>query len=150
MGVEDEEFHPYGWLPWDEGEAILRGASAQGKALPPIANISAQITCCHAGPVVLFPKQTKVMVGGAPALRVMDVAGNPTTCPVPPSPASKPCTTSTMIPTPGANASTKVMIQGMPALLGNPSVPGITDGAPVPCPTLMVMFPGQVIVNATS
>ena len=27
-------------------------------------NISAVITCCHAGPVVLMPKQTKVMVGG--------------------------------------------------------------------------------------
>ena len=118
--------------------------------MPPLVNISAQITCCHAGPVVLLPKQTTVMVGGAPALRVTDVAGNPTTCPVPPSPASKPCTTSTMIPTPGANASTKVMIGGVPALLGNPTVPGITDGAPVPCPTLMVTFPGQVQVIATS
>jgi hypothetical protein len=118
--------------------------------VPPLVNISAQITCCHAGPVVLMPKQTKVMVGGSPALCAGDVAGNPTTCPVPPSPASKPCTTSTVLPVPGASISTKVMIMGKPAMLGNPSVPGIIDGAPVPCPTLMVMFPGQVQVIATS
>jgi hypothetical protein len=31
-------------------------------------------------------------------------------------------------------------------MLGNPSVPGITDGVPVPCPTLMVQFPGQTLV----
>src|SRR3954449_5664328 len=102
------------------------------------------------GPVVLMPKQVQVNIGGAPALRVTDIAANPTTCPVPPSPASKPCTTSTVLPVPGASASTKVMIGGVPALLGNPSVPGITDGAPVPCPTLMVMFPGQVQVIATA
>ena len=47
-----------------------------------------------------------------------------------------------------ASISTKVMIGGKPAMLGNPSVPGITDGAPVPCPTLMVLFPGQVLVMA--
>ena len=39
-------------------------------------------------------------------------------------------------------------VGGKPAMLGNPSVPGITDGAPVPCPTLMVLFPGQVLVMA--
>ena len=130
--------------------AILRGPFAQGKPLPPLVNASAIITCCHQGPVVVMPKQAVVMVGGSPALRVTDIAGNPTTCPVPPSPASKPCTTSTVIPTPGANASIKVMIQGVPALLGNPAIPGITDGAPVPCPTLMVSFPGQVQVIATA
>jgi hypothetical protein len=55
-----------------------------------------------------------------------------------------------VIPAPGASVSTKVMIMGKPAMLGNPSVPGITDGAPVPCPTLMVVYPGQVQVMATS
>jgi hypothetical protein len=117
--------------------------------LPPLVNVNAVITCCHMGPVVLMPKQVQVNIGGAPALRVTDIAANPTTCPVPPSPASKPCTTSTVIPTPAANASTVVMIGGVPALLGNPSIPGITDGAPVPCPTLMVTFPGQVQVMAS-
>src|ERR1700742_2821927 len=114
--------------------------------MPPAVNISAQITCCHSGPVVLFPRQTKVMVGGAPAVCAGDISGNPTTCPVVPSPASKPCTTSTVIPAPGASVSTKVMVMGKPIMLGNPSVPGITDGAPVPCPTCMIVCPGQVQV----
>jgi hypothetical protein len=99
--------------------------------------------------VTLFPKQTTVMVGGSPALCAGDIAGNPTMCPVPPSPASKPCTTSTVLPVPGASISTLVMIGGKPAMLGNPSVPGITDGVPVPCPTLMVMYPGQTMVIAS-
>ena len=116
--------------------------------MPPIANVSAVITCCHSGPVTLIPKQAKVIVGGAPALCAGDVAGNPTVCPVPPSPASKPCTTATVIPTPGASVSTKVFVQGKPVMLGNPAVPGVTDGAPVPCPTLMVTYPGQVKVMA--
>jgi hypothetical protein len=55
----------------------------------------------------------------------------------------------TLLPVPGASVSTKVMIMGKPVMLGNPTVPGITDGAPVPCPTLMVTFPGQVQVIAT-
>jgi uncharacterized Zn-binding protein involved in type VI secretion len=118
--------------------------------MPPIANSSAVITCCHAGPVVVMPKQAKVMIGGSPALCAGDISANPCTCPVPPSPASKPCTTATVLPVPGASVSTKVMIGGKPAMLGNPTVPGITDGAPVPCPTLMVTFPGQVQVMATS
>jgi hypothetical protein len=120
------------------------------RAMPPIVNASAVITCCHAGPVVVIPKQTKVLIGGAPAICAGDIAGNPTTCPVPPSPASKPCTTSTVLPVPGASVSTKVMVMGKPVMLGNPTVPGITDGAPVPCPTLMVTFPGQVQVMAMS
>jgi hypothetical protein len=117
--------------------------------MPPAVNINAQITCCHSGKVTLFPKQTKVMVGGAPALCAGDISANPTICPVVPSPASKPCTTSTVIPTPAVSVSTRVMVMGKPIMLGNPTVPGVTDGAPVPCPTLMVMFPGQtqVMVN---
>ena len=114
--------------------------------MPPAVNASAVITCCHMGPVVVIPKQVKVMVGGAPAICAGDISGNPTTCPVPPTPASKPCTTSTVLPVPGASVSTKVFVSGKPIMIGNPSVPGITDGAPVPCPTLMVQFPGQVKV----
>jgi uncharacterized Zn-binding protein involved in type VI secretion len=114
--------------------------------MPPAVNVSAVITCCHSGPVVLFPKQTQVLVGGAPALCAGDISANPTTCPVPPSPGSKPCTTSTCLPVPGASVSTKVMVGGKPIMLGNPTVPGITDGVPTPCPTLMVQFPGQTLV----
>jgi hypothetical protein len=117
--------------------------------MPPAVNVSAMITCCHSGPVVLFPKQTKVLVGGAPALCAGDISANPCTCPVPPSPASKPCTTATCIPAPMASVSARVMVMGKPIMLGNPTVPGITDGVPTPCPTLMVQFPGQtqVMVN---
>jgi uncharacterized Zn-binding protein involved in type VI secretion len=114
--------------------------------MPPIVNVKADIACCHQGKVTLLPKQTKVLVGGAPALCAGDVAANPCLCPVPPSPGSKPCTTATVIPTPGASVSTKVFVQGKPVMLGNPTVPGLTDGAPVPCPTLMIRFPGQIKV----
>jgi hypothetical protein len=48
------------------------------------------------------------------------------------------------------SVSTKVFVGGKPVMLGNPTVPGITDGAPVPCPILMVQFPGQMQVIATS
>jgi hypothetical protein len=119
--------------------------------VPPLLNASAQITCCHqGGPAVIVPTQAKVRVGGGFALVAGDVSGAVVTCPVAPSPASKPCTTATVMPVPGASASTKVMIGGRPALLGNPAIPGITDGAPVPCPTLMVRYPGQMVVIATA
>jgi hypothetical protein len=54
-----------------------------------------------------------------------------------------------VLPVPMASVSARVMVGGKPVMLGNPSVPGITDGVPTPCPTLMVMFPGQatVLVN---
>jgi|GEM_PF-2374366 len=113
--------------------------------MPPAVNTSAVITCCHSGPVTLIPKQTTVMVGGAPALCAGDISANPCACPVPPTPATKPCTTATALPVPGATISTKVMVAGKPIMLGNPSVPGITDGVP-PCPTLLVTFAGQVTV----
>jgi hypothetical protein len=54
-----------------------------------------------------------------------------------------------VLPVPGASVSTKVMIGGKPAMLGNPSVPGITDGVPTPCPTVMITFPGQMLVMAS-
>lgn len=116
--------------------------------MPPVVNASADIACCHQGKVAVIPKQTKVLVGGAPAVCAGDIAANPCVCPVPPSPASKPCTTATVLPIPGASVSARVFVQGKPIMLGNPSVPGLTDGAPVPCPVLMVRFPGQVTVIA--
>ena len=119
--------------------------------MPLLMNASAQITCCHqGGPAVIVPTQQKVMIGGAPALASGDVAGAVVVCPVVPSPGSKPCTTATVTPVPGASVSTKVFISGRPALLGNPAIPGITDGAPVPCPTLMVRSAGQTKVMATA
>ena len=116
--------------------------------MPPAVNASADIACCHQGKVALFPKQAKVMIGGSPALCAGDVSANPCMCPVPPSPGSKPCTTATVLPVPMASVSAKIMVGGKPLMLGNPAVPGITDGVPVPCPTLMVRFPGQTTVMA--
>jgi hypothetical protein len=117
--------------------------------MPPVVNVKADIACCHQGKVTLLPKQTKVIVGGAPALRAGDVAANLCACPVPPSPGSKPCTTATVTPTPGVSVSRKVFAQGKPVMLGNPTVPGVTDGAPVPCPTLMIRSPGQIKVTVS-
>jgi hypothetical protein len=117
--------------------------------VPPIVNASADVACCHQGKVTIIPKQAKVMIGGSPAICAGDIAASPCICPVPPSPGSKPCTTATLIPTPAANVSVKVFVQGQPVMLGNPTVPGITDGVP-PCPILMVRFPGQVTVMANS
>src|SRR4051794_41696489 len=96
MGVQYEELHPRGWLSEGRALAILRGAIAQRKGMPPIANTSAQITCCHAGPVVLFPKQTKVMVGGSPALCAGDVSANPSTSPCRRPPPASPAPTPTL------------------------------------------------------
>ncbi len=119
--------------------------------MPPILNANAVVTCCHgAGMVQIIPKQSTVLVGGAPALRAGDIAGNPVAgCPVVPSPASKPCTTATVPPVPGVSASTRVLIGGMPAAIGSPVVPAFTDGAPVPCPIVNVVSPGQAQVSAT-
>jgi uncharacterized Zn-binding protein involved in type VI secretion len=117
--------------------------------MPPVVNASADVACCHQGKVTLIPTQTQVIVGGAPVMRAGDIAGSPCLCPVPPSPGSKPCTTATLIPTPAANVSARVFVQGQPVVLGNPTLPGITDGVP-PCPMLMVRFPGQVVVNVAA
>ena len=117
--------------------------------MPPIANASADIACCHQGKVTVVPKQQKVRIGGAFALCAGDIAASPCLCPVPPSPASKPCTTATVTPVPGVSVSARVFVQGKPVMLGSPTVPGITDGAPVPCPVIMVRFPGQATVIAT-
>jgi uncharacterized Zn-binding protein involved in type VI secretion len=114
--------------------------------MPPAVNASADVACCHQGKVTVIPTQTKVLIGGAPALCAGDIAASPCLCPVPPSPGTKPCTTATLIPTPVANVSARVFVQGQPVVLGNPTLPGITDGVP-PCPMLMVRFPGQVVVN---
>jgi hypothetical protein len=117
----------------------------------PILNASARLACCHqAGTVTLIPSQSTVLVGGAPAMVAGDIAGSPVVaCPVVPSPASKPCTTATVPPIPGATVSMKVMIGGRPVVLGNPALTGITDAAPVPCPVLTVQFPGQTTVLAS-
>ena len=117
--------------------------------MPPICNVNAVMTCPHqAGMIKPLPKQTKVMVGGAPALRVTDMAGAPVLpgCPNLPTPATPtfvPCAT---VVAPAVPPSTKVMIGGVPAMLSNALM---TTNCVVPVPSgASVKFPGQVIVNA--
>ena len=83
------------------------------------------------------------MVGGAPALCVPDLQGAPIVgCPVPPTPATKPCTTVlTILP---GSWSAKVAVNGMPVYLA--TVSGFTDG--VPPAAIMVAYPGQALVQA--
>lgn len=102
--------------------------------------------CIHGGKVEVIPKQFTVLVGGAPALRVGDVMGSPIVgCPVPPTPATKPCTTVVSeIPIPAVGASMTAMAGGQPLLLEGLS--GVTDG--VPPGTIMVDFAGQTTVTA--
>lgn len=112
--------------------------------MPPICNVNAVITCPHqTGIVKPLPRQTKVMVGGAFALRITDMAGTPVAgCPAA-GPGVKPCTT---VPAPAAPGSTKVMIGGQPAMLLN-SMMSTDCTPPVPMGTI-VKFAGQTVVNA--
>lgn len=117
--------------------------------MPPICNVNAVITCPHQGGVAKpIPKQFKVNVGGAPALRITDMPGTPIlpgcpNLPTPATPAFVPCAS---IIAPAVPPSTKVMIGGQPALLATATM---TTNCVVPVPNgAMVKFPGQVLVNA--
>jgi hypothetical protein len=94
------------------------------------------------------PKQTQVMVGGAPALRVTDMPGTPflpgcPNVPTPGTPTFVPCAT---IVSPAVMGSTKVMIGGIPALLQTSLM---TSNCVVPVPNgVTVKSPGQMKVNA--
>jgi hypothetical protein len=129
--------------------AILRPDPPQGKTVPPICNVNAVITCPHQGGVAQpVPKQAQVMIGGAPALRITDVAGMPILpgCPNLPTPGSPTFVPCAMVVGPAAAGSTKVLIGGVPALLQT-SV--MTTNCVVPVPNgASVKFPGQVLVNA--
>jgi hypothetical protein len=119
--------------------------------VPPICNINAVITCPHqAGIAKPIPKQTQVIIGGAPALRITDMPGTPImpgcpNLPTPGTPAFVPCATIVAPATPG---STKVMIGGQPALLATSLM---TTNCVVPVPNgASVKFAGQSLVNATA
>ena len=110
--------------------------------MPFILNASARLICAHGGQVTVIPKQMTVLVGGSPALAEPDLLGSPIVgCAIPPTPATKPCT-AVVSSLPGG-FSLKVMIGGRPALLD--TFQGLTDG--VPPGNVMVVFPGQVIVQ---
>lgn len=91
----------------------------------------------------MIPRQMKVLAGGAPVLRVSDVAGAPIVgCPVPPTPATVPCTLVAAV-MPGSWAST-VLAAGEPVLLQ--TLVALTNGVP-PGPVVVVQ-PGQTSVQA--
>jgi hypothetical protein len=101
------------------------------------------MTCAHGGQVKPIPSQTKVLIGGSPVLCVPDLLGAPIVgCALPPTPATKPCTT-VAVTMPGS-WSLKVTVGGRPAYLS--TLIGLTDGVP-PSPVI-VAFPGQVIAQA--
>jgi hypothetical protein len=114
--------------------------------MPPICNIKAVIQCPHQGGVArLLPKQTKVMIGGAPALRVTDMPQTPIMpgCPNVGSPSQVPCT---LIISPATPPSTKVFIAGAPALLATATM---TSNGVAPVPNgVIVKQPGQTKVIA--
>jgi hypothetical protein len=115
--------------------------------VPPICNINAVIQCPHQGGVAkLTPRQTVVNIAGVPALRATDMPGQPF---LPGCPnigtGLVPCAA---IISPAMPASTKVFIQGQPALLTNGLMnsncnPPVLNG-------VTVKFPGQTTVIATA
>jgi hypothetical protein len=110
--------------------------------VPPLLNTNALITCIHMGKLMLVPKQQKVLVGGAPALGIGDVAGTPIVgCPQA-GPGIKPCTT-LVSAIPGVSTSLKVLISGQPALVQ--TIQGMTDG--VPPGMIICTSAGQVTVQ---
>jgi hypothetical protein len=111
--------------------------------LPPIVTTNATILCTHGGRVTLIPKQTQVQIQGGMVLCEPDLVGAPIVgCAQPPSISSKPCTL--VVSTLPGSSSLKVKVGGRPAYVATLS--GVTDG--VPPGTIMVVNPGQVIVQA--
>jgi hypothetical protein len=108
----------------------------------PVLNAAARIICAHGGQVMVIPKQVQVMAGGQPVLCMGDLEGSPIVgCPVPPTPATVPCTVvASSIPV----LSPTVTAMGKPLLLMGTS--GLTNGVP-PAP-ITVLFPGQTQVLA--
>ena len=100
--------------------------------------------CAHGGQVKPIPGQMKVVIQGGPVLCVPDLLGAPIVgCAQPPSPVpTKPCTA--VVATFPGSWSLKVSVGGRPVYLQ--TLTGLTDGVP-PSP-LIVVFPGQVIVQA--
>jgi hypothetical protein len=111
--------------------------------MPPVLTAQAVIMCAHGGKVQAIPRQFKVTIQGAPVLCVPDLLGAPIVgCVQPPTPATKPCTL--VAATFPGSWSLKVTAGGRPVYLA--TLTGLTDGVP-PSP-LVVVFPGQVTVQA--
>jgi hypothetical protein len=110
--------------------------------MTPILNSQAVVMCAHGGQVMLIPRQISVLLQGAPAMCEPDLLGAPIVgCALPPTPATKPCTT--VVSTLPGSTSLKVLVAGRPAYVATLS--GMTDGVP-PSP-ITVVFPGQMLVQ---
>ncbi len=109
--------------------------------MAPIITSNATIMCVHGGQVVLVPRQLQVTIQGGSVMCEPDLVGSVIAgCTVPPTPASKPCTT--VISTLPGSSDPKVLVDGRPAYIATLS--GITDG--VPPGTILVVDPGQTLV----
>jgi hypothetical protein len=119
--------------------------------VPPICNANAKITCPHqSGMVQIIPRQFQVMIGGAPALTIADMSGQPvmpgcTNLPTPGTPTFVPCA---VITAPATMGSTKVKIKGVPVLMQSSLM---TTNCVVPVPNgASVKSAGQMKVIATA
>ncbi|WP_260583505.1 hypothetical protein [Sphingopyxis sp. PET50] len=82
----------------------------------PLITMATVAQCSHGIPAILAPSATKVLVMGAPVL-VLGDKGTVPGCPFQlPPPTPSPCTTLMFL-----GASSKVMVEGKPALKMNPS-----------------------------
>src|SRR3954462_6779581 len=95
--------------------------------MPTIVNSNATIICAHGGRLTITPRQSWVLVQGAPALCEPDLIGAPIVGGAqPPTPSTKPCTT--VVATLPGSSSPRVTAGGRPVYLDTLS--GMTDGVP--------------------
>lgn len=100
----------------------------------PLLHVGAMLTCLHGGSIQTPTTNTRVFLGGRPALTMADVpavAGCLFQIPIPAPPGTKPqpCVTVKMVP------STKVLVNNQPAVLLTPatlcvSIEQIPQGPP--------------------
>jgi hypothetical protein len=117
--------------------------------MPPILNANAIIMCSHGGAFKIPPTTAPtVMIGGAPALTIADVAAafpaGPPPCPFL-TPAGSPLPCLKLASATGGMA-TKVLIKGQPALLQTTQFITAGSGPPVPA---MVQMPGNMMVQGS-
>jgi uncharacterized Zn-binding protein involved in type VI secretion len=91
-----------------------------------LVQVGTQIMCPHGGMVQIIPTNTQVLVGGLPVALVTDtcvVAGCVFSTPAGPAP----CVTAKF-----TTGTTRVLINGQPALV--PTSTGLCTGGPAPVP----------------
>lgn len=91
-----------------------------------VLTTGSEIVCLHQGRMQLVGSQTKLLVGGNPALTIADIAGKAIVgCTFVPPPGGKPCTAAVSVI---AGASTVLSVDGKPVLLDRAT--GVTDSVP--------------------